>query len=201
MLGALSDAFPDARFAIEDRIVAEADHVIAECPQEEEDLIRYYNADPARTTIVPGGFDPAEFWPIAKPLARVTLGLPPHEPIVLQLGRLVPRKGVDTAIRGLARLREEHGIAARLLIVGGDANDPDPSVTPEIGRLQALYGQWHEVTLYEAAVLPSLPPTITRIALGYLTPEYVNAGTTMYVPPVRAPVVNQAVAASMSLVR
>jgi phosphoheptose isomerase len=133
-----ADAFPDARFAIEDRIVAEADHVIAECPQEEEDLIRYYNADPARTTIVPGGFDPAEFWPIAKPLARVTLGLPPHEPIVLQLGRLVPRKGVDTAIRGLARLREEHGIAARLLIVGGDANDPDPSVTPEIGRLQAI---------------------------------------------------------------
>jgi D-inositol-3-phosphate glycosyltransferase len=133
-----ADAFPDARFAIEDRIVAEADHIVAECPQEEEDLIRFYNADPARTTIVPGGFDPAEFWPIAKPLARVTLGLRPHEPIVLQLGRLVPRKGVDTAIRGLARLRDEHGIAARLLIVGGDANDPDPSVTPEIGRLQAI---------------------------------------------------------------
>ena len=133
-----ADAFPDARFAIEDRIVAEADHIVAECPQEEKDLIRYYNADPARTTIVPGGFDPAEFWPIAKPLARVTLGLPPHEPIVLQLGRLVPRKGVDTAIRGLARLRDEHGIAARLLIVGGDANDPDSRVTPEIGRLQAV---------------------------------------------------------------
>jgi phosphoheptose isomerase/glycosyltransferase involved in cell wall biosynthesis len=133
-----ADAFPDARFAVEDRIVAEADHIVAECPQEEEDLIRYYNADPARTTIVPGGFDPAEFWPIAKPLARVTLGLPLHEPIVLQLGRLVPRKGVDTAIRGLARLRDEHGIAARLLIVGGDANDPDSRVTPEIGRLQAV---------------------------------------------------------------
>ena len=59
-----ADQFPDARFAIEDRIVAEADHVIAECPQEEEDLIRYYNADPARISIVPGGFDPTEFWPI-----------------------------------------------------------------------------------------------------------------------------------------
>jgi hypothetical protein len=70
-----------------------------------------------------------------------------------------------------------------------------------VARLQAFYGHWHEVTLYEAAVLPTLPPTITRIALGYLTSEYVNAGTTMYVPPVRAPVVNQAVAAAMSLVR
>jgi phosphoheptose isomerase len=133
-----ADAFPDARFVIEDRIVAEADHIIAECPQEEEDLIRYYNADPARTTIVPGGFDPSEFWPIAKPLARVTLGLAPDEPVILQLGRLVPRKGVDTAIRGLARLRAEHGVAARLLIVGGDSNDPDPHVTPEIGRLQTI---------------------------------------------------------------
>jgi hypothetical protein len=70
-----------------------------------------------------------------------------------------------------------------------------------VARLQAFYGHWHEVTLYEAAVLPSLPPTITRIALGHLTSEYVNAGTTMYVPPARAPVLNQAVAASMSIAR
>jgi phosphoheptose isomerase len=133
-----ADQFPDARFAVEDRIVAEADHVVAECPQEEEDLIRYYNADPARITIIPGGFDPDEFWPIAKPLARVTLGLPPDEPMILQLGRMVRRKGVDTAIRGLARLRGEHGVAARLLVVGGESNDADPDVTPEIGRLQQI---------------------------------------------------------------
>jgi phosphoheptose isomerase len=136
-----ADGFPDARFAIEDRIVAEADHIIAECPQEEEDLIRYYNADPARTTIVPGGFDPAEFWPIAKPLARVTLGLPPDEAVILQLGRLVPRKGVDTVVRGLAHLRREHGLPARLLIVGGESNDPDPRATPEIGRLREVARQ------------------------------------------------------------
>jgi D-inositol-3-phosphate glycosyltransferase len=133
-----ADEFPDARFAIEDRIVAEADHIIAECPQEEEDLIRHYNADPARITIIPGGFDPAEFWPIAKPLARVALGVPPADTLILQLGRIVPRKGVDTVIRGLARLRREHDIAARLLIVGGESNDPDPRATPEIGRLQTI---------------------------------------------------------------
>jgi phosphoheptose isomerase len=131
-----ADAFPDARFGIEDRIVAEADQIIAECPQEEEDLIRYYNADPARITVVPGGFDPTELWPISKALARVSLGLNPDEPVILQLGRLVPRKGVDTVIRGFARLRRDHGLDARLLIVGGDSNDPDPSLTPEIGRLR-----------------------------------------------------------------
>jgi phosphoheptose isomerase len=133
-----ADEFPDVRFAIEDRIVAEADHVVAECPQEEEDLIRYYNADPARITIIPGGFDPMEFSAIAKPLARVMLGLAPDERIILQLGRIVPRKGVDTAIRGVARLRRDRGVAARLLIVGGDSNEPDPRLTPEIGRLRTI---------------------------------------------------------------
>jgi phosphoheptose isomerase len=133
-----ADHFPDVRFAIEDRIVAEADQIVAECPQEEEDLIRYYNADPARITVVPGGFDPTELWPISKALARVSLGLNPDEPVIVQLGRLVPRKGVDTVIRGFARLRRDHGIAARLLIVGGDSNDPDPSLTPEIGRLREV---------------------------------------------------------------
>ena len=133
-----ADEFPDSRFAIEDRIVAEADQIIAECPQEEEDLIRYYNADPARITVVPGGFDPTEFWPISKALARVSLGINPDEPVILQLGRLVPRKGVDTVIRGFARLRRDHGVGARLLIVGGDSNDPDPALTPEIGRLRSV---------------------------------------------------------------
>jgi D-inositol-3-phosphate glycosyltransferase len=133
-----ADQFPDERFAIEDRIVAEADHVIAECPQEEEDLIHHYNADPARITVVPGGFDPAELWPISKALARATLGLSPDEPVILQLGRMVPRKGVDNVIRGFSCLVHRHGIAARLLVVGGETSEPDPVATPEIGRLMGI---------------------------------------------------------------
>lgn len=133
-----ADRFPDERFAIEDRVVAEADHVIAECPQDEEDLIRLYNADPARITIVPCGFDPMEFWPVSKQFARIALGLPPDQRVIVQLGRIVPRKGVDTAIRGLARLRHDHQVDAKLLIVGGESEQPDAEVTPEIGRLQKI---------------------------------------------------------------
>jgi len=70
-----------------------------------------------------------------------------------------------------------------------------------VQRLTALYGPWHECTLYEAAVLPSLPPTITKIPLSQLTAQYVNAGTTMYVPPVRAAAVNWSVASAMDLPR
>src|SRR3954471_18742480 len=89
-----SDLFPDERFVIEDRIVGEAGHIIAEAPQDEEDLLRLYKADPAKITMVPCGFDSNELWPISKALARITLGLPPDAHIVLHVGRLVPRKGI-----------------------------------------------------------------------------------------------------------
>ena len=133
-----ADTFPPERTEIEDRVVAEADHIIAECPQDEEDLIQLYNADPTKVTIIPCGFDPGEFWPVSKPLARVSLGLPPDEKVILQLGRMVPRKGVENVVRGFARLIKDHHIQARLLIVGGESDEPDPEITPEIGRLQAI---------------------------------------------------------------
>ena len=133
-----TDSFPEERLAIEDRIVAEADRIIAECPQDEEDLIRHYDADPEKITIVPCGFDPGEFWPLEKAAARVALGLDPDERLILQLGRMVPRKGVETAIRGLGRLRAQHGISARLLVVGGESDDADAQITPEIGRLRKI---------------------------------------------------------------
>jgi glycosyltransferase involved in cell wall biosynthesis/phosphoheptose isomerase len=133
-----ADEFPDARFEIEDRIVAEADHLIAEAPQDEEDLIRLYNADPSNITMIPCGFDPTELWPISKALARISLGLTPEERVILHLGRLVPRKGTETVVEAFARLRHKHHIDARLLIVGGDSDDPDPKSTPEIARLQQI---------------------------------------------------------------
>jgi D-inositol-3-phosphate glycosyltransferase len=131
------DRFPDERFAIEDRIVAEADAIVAECPQDEEDLVRLYNADPARIGIVPCGFDPGEFAPASRPLARLELGLDPAERILLQLGRMVPRKGIDTVIRASGRLQRD-GIPVRLLIVGGPERDLAEADVPELERLRAI---------------------------------------------------------------
>ncbi len=133
-----ADSFPEERLAIEDRVVAEADRVIAECAQDEQDLGVHYGAHRKRIATIPCGFDPSEFWPMDQGVARARLGLPDDGPIILQLGRMVPRKGVDNVIRGLARLRKKQGIAARLLIVGGESREPDPVRTPEIGRLQAI---------------------------------------------------------------
>ena len=68
-----------------------------------------------------------------------------------------------------------------------------------VSRLASLYGEHHVVTLYEAAIMPGVPPNITRIALAHLTREYVNAGTTMYVPPARPSTVNWSVANAINL--
>jgi D-inositol-3-phosphate glycosyltransferase len=132
-----SDGFPDERFAIEERLMRLADRIIAECPQDKEDMERLYFADPGKIDIVPCGFDSDEFQ--SAPLdARKKLGLDDDEFIVLQLGRMVPRKGVDNVIRSIAALEQSHGIHAKLMVVGGNSAEPDPVLTPEIGTMQAL---------------------------------------------------------------
>ncbi len=136
-----ADGFPDQRFDIESRVIREADFIAAECPQEREDLVQLYNADPGKIWLIPAGFDPAEFSPVNKTLARLTLGLPVEEPLILQLGRMVRRKGVANVIRAVGCLQRDHGISMRLLVVGGESAEPDPQLTPEIGRLQAIAAQ------------------------------------------------------------
>lgn len=133
--GAL-DAFPEARIGIERQIVRTAERIVAECPQDHADLVRLYGASPGRVATVPCGVDLAEFSPGSHASARRALGIADDEFVVLQLGRLVPRKGIDNVIRAVACMRP--GLRVRLLIVGGDSAEPDEHATPEIARLRAL---------------------------------------------------------------
>jgi D-inositol-3-phosphate glycosyltransferase len=131
-----ADGFSPERIAIEQRVVREADRIIAECPQDQADLVRAYGADASRLSMVPCGVDLNEFGPGDKAQARHALGLAEHEFVVLQLGRMVPRKGVDNVIQALSHLGD--GRPARLLVVGGNSADPDDGQTPEITRLREL---------------------------------------------------------------
>jgi D-inositol-3-phosphate glycosyltransferase len=133
------DGFPPERIAIEQRVVREADRIIAECPQDQADLVRAYGADASRLSMVPCGVDLHEFGPGDQAQARRALGLAEHEFIVLQLGRMVPRKGVDNVIQAMSHLGD--GRPARLLVVGGNSADPNDGQTPEITRLRELAQQ------------------------------------------------------------
>ncbi len=131
-----ADLFPAERIAIEQALVRESDRVIAECPQDEADLMRLYDANAERIACVPCGVDTEDLRPGDKRRARQRLGLAADEFIALQLGRMVPRKGIANVIAAMAELPAD--LPARLVVVGGGTTEPDERATPEIGRLRGI---------------------------------------------------------------
>jgi D-inositol-3-phosphate glycosyltransferase len=131
------DKFPAERIEIEKEIVRDADYIIAECPQDKEDLINYYDAPVDKITLIPCGFNPNEFYPLDKMLARLVLNLDQSEFIILQLGRMVPRKGVDNVIKALGKIKKT-AVSIRLIVVGGESDQLDAVSNPEVARLQSI---------------------------------------------------------------
>lgn len=132
-----ADKFPAERIDIEKMLVQDADGIIAECPQDSDDLIHYYNAPEEKITVIPCGFSNDEFNPLPKKIAREKTNLSMNDYIVLQLGRMVPRKGVDNVIKAMGKIKNTVN-NIRLVIVGGEAEMPEVMDTPEIKRLQAV---------------------------------------------------------------
>lgn len=77
-------------------------------------------------TVVPCGVDPDKFRPLTdeqRAAAREHLGLPVDAELIVGVSRLVPRKGFDTAIRAVARLRQTRPDV--LLVIAGGGRDAD----------------------------------------------------------------------------
>lgn len=102
------DTSPPSRIADEARIGQRADVIIATCTDEVAELQRS-GVDTTRTRVVPCGVDTSLFRPGEHSERNTALG-----PLLLTVARLVPRKGIETAIRALAHLP-----TARLLVIGG----------------------------------------------------------------------------------
>lgn len=131
------DRFPEERIVIEQEVIRQADQIIAECPQDKEDLIRHYHAPAEKITMIPCGVNTEEMYPVDKQLARLRTRLSPDEFVLLQLGRMVPRKGVDNVIKALAKLPYMNQ-KVRLIVVGGEAEVMGKGPDPEICRLKQL---------------------------------------------------------------
>jgi hypothetical protein len=174
-----ADAFPPERIDIERDVAHDADAIIAECPQDQLDQVHLYGVSPDRIRMIPCGFDSGEFSPMARSRARAQLGLDADAFIVLQLGRMVPRKGVDNVIRAMGHLPE--GIPARLLVVGGDDAVPDEAHTPEIGRLRRIASQCgvaDKVTFTGRRLRPDLRAYYAASDVFVTTPWYEPFGIT-----------------------
>ena len=78
--------------------------------------------------IVTNGTDPTQFFPEDATALRDELGLTGRR-VLLTVGRLVPRKGLDTTLHALAQLRQSDAYADVTYLVGGDGPDRDRLTT------------------------------------------------------------------------
>ncbi|MFH8487273.1 glycosyltransferase [Streptomyces longisporoflavus] len=121
-----ADTSPPKRISLETEVGLGCDRVIATCRDEVAELGRM-GVPAAKVGIVPCGVDTDLFTPRGPVAER---GDQRHQ--VLQLGRLVPRKGAAVSVAALAELPE-----TELVVVGGppaERLDQDP----EIRRLRTL---------------------------------------------------------------
>lgn len=132
-----ADKFPRQRIFHEKNIVQKADKIIAECPQDYDDLQNLYFADHNKMDIIPCGFNPEEFTKINRKSARILIGAEESEHLILSVGRIVPRKGVDDIIRSVKYLTGKYR-KIRLFIVGGDYDQKNGPSANELNRLQVL---------------------------------------------------------------
>ena len=130
------DPEPERRAESEAEVMACADSVLANCAAEADQLIQFYNADPARIEIVPPGVDHAFFSPGHSGGARWALKTD-ESPLLLFVGRIQPLKGVDVAVEALARLERDD---ARLWIVGGASGKVGDTEVERIHQLVSDLG-------------------------------------------------------------
>jgi D-inositol-3-phosphate glycosyltransferase len=169
---------PDVRLQTEARIVAAADRIVAANAVERADLVRHYGAAAGRIRVIPCGVDTTLFSPLPQGEARRCLGLGAG-PLLLYVGRIAPIKGLDTLLEAVRRLRQA-GRPVRLLVVGGEADEPRDGHEAEVRALAGRLGLDGAVTFvgpqpqealrcwYAAAdltVLPSYYESFGMVAL------------------------------------
>ncbi len=173
---AMGDDEPQERIDAEQRIIGCADVVLANGLPEREQLIGLYEADRARVEIVSPGVDRAIFSPGSRDGARRALSLD-DTPRALFVGRIQPLKGLDVAVRALARSMHAD---LRLSVVGGPSGVEGRRTLAEVRELAVELGvvdriDWHPPqphhllsSWYRAAdvvVMPSRSESFGLVAL------------------------------------
>ena len=130
-------AEPAVRIRGEGEVVAAADRLIANTPDEARQLIELYGAAPRQVKTVSPGVDLSVFRPGPVTDARRRLGLPSDAVVLVFAGRIQPLKGPDVVLHAAASLlRLAPTLAGRLVVVfvGG----PSGSEVGAPGRLDGL---------------------------------------------------------------
>ena len=170
---------PTLRIRVEGEIVQQADLLIGSTPDEADDLVRLYGANPERVHVVAPGIDLATFQPLDRADARRKIGYGRGR-VLLFVGRLERLKGVDVAIRALALLRDRAHDDVRLIVLGEDVRDGYESEKERLKVVASAAGvrdrvdflgsvAHHELPYFYAAadvcVMPSYSESFGLVAL------------------------------------
>jgi D-inositol-3-phosphate glycosyltransferase len=136
-----ADTSPPSRLRVEYQVIASADALIAQCPAERYELVEEYGAPPNKVQVIPSAVDPDRYRPLDVNACKQRLGLDPERAVVGYIGRLQQRKDVANIIRAVGLVRRRTSLDPLLMVVGGETQEPDVSVSPELGRLIELAEQ------------------------------------------------------------
>ena len=114
---------PESRRIGEQQIVDSAHRLVVNTTGERDELVGYYDADPAHIDVVPPGADLEQYTPGTQrgtERARRALGLSQRSEVIAFVGRIQPLKAPDVIVRALAEIvREQPHRDVRLMVVGG----------------------------------------------------------------------------------
>ncbi|TDE32209.1 glycosyltransferase family 1 protein [Nonomuraea mesophila] len=139
-----ADTSPAHRIATEREIARRADAVLATCTDEVHEL-RAMGVPEQRVAVVPCGVDLTAFCPEGPVAPRTEGGL------VLSIGRMVPRKGVDTVVRAMRGVP-----GAELVIAGGGEDDAEAGRLRELAAAYGLERRVHVIGGVPRSHVPAL---------------------------------------------
>ncbi|MCQ4622551.1 D-inositol-3-phosphate glycosyltransferase [Corynebacterium sp. CCUG 70398] len=121
----------EARRICEQQLVDNADCIVVNTADETQQLVRYYDAEPERISVVTPGADTRLFTPGTNrntELARRHLGIPLDSKVIAFVGRMQEFKGPQVLIRAAAELFDRDPDRNLRIIMCGGASGADSSV-------------------------------------------------------------------------
>ncbi|MFC5828544.1 glycosyltransferase [Nonomuraea insulae] len=152
-----ADTSPAHRIETEREIGQRADAVLATCGDEVRELCAM-GVPEQRIAVVPCGVDLSAFRPDGPVAPRTSGGM------VLSIGRMVPRKGVDTVIRAMRQLP-----GADLVIAGGRQDDEE---AVRLRELAEGYGMGHRVHVIGSVPREHVPALMRSADVVVTVPWY-----------------------------
>ena len=125
-----------------------------------EEIIRHYQVEPDRLTVIYNGLDHQRFQPLAEPersALRSRLGAPADAPIILFAGSGFERKGLAFLVEALGSLKNQDSV---LWVVGKGNPAPYQRQARRLGvaaRLKFWGPQADLAPFYQAATVLALP--------------------------------------------